>query len=263
MKRRQRNSLRRSKRKRRLSAERLETRRVLAASVGWDGPGLGSAELTYTIGDVPESISRTDVEYAIETALSVWSDVVDITFTQTDQVGLRDSIDISFAEIDGPGGTLAQAYFPDDVNPARIAGDVQIDLAEIWEVGNDAGARAFDLVWVAAHEIGHSLGLNHAHEHDAVLSDSVSPNQAFVGLSNHDIEEIRELYAAVEVTEIGPSETGAPEIDSHEIPSAVNDNRSERFGERNRARSRAVPSLALAGRWRLVALGDSVELDGA
>jgi hypothetical protein len=184
--------------RRRLAAEPLEARRLLAASLGWDGPGLGSAELIYTIRNAPDSLSQAEVNAAIETAFDAWANVVDITFTQVSQTGLRDSIDISFTNIDGAGSTLAQAYFPDDVNPARIAGDIQFDAAEVWEVGNSLGSRAFDLVWVAAHEIGHSLGLDHLAAAGSALQAFVSPNQSFAGLSESDVTEIRRLYAAAD-----------------------------------------------------------------
>ncbi len=189
---------RRATKRRRLAAEPLEARRLLAASLGWDGPGLGSAELTYTIRNAPSSLSQAEVSAAIDTAFDAWASVVDITFTQVNQTGLRDSIDISFTNIDGSGRTLAQAYFPDDVNPARIAGDIQFDSSEIWEVGNSRGNRAFDLVWVAAHEIGHSLGLDHLPEFGSVLQAFVSPNQSFAGLSTSDVTAIRRLYAAAD-----------------------------------------------------------------
>ncbi len=183
---------------RRLSLQPLETRRVLAASLGWDGPGLGSVELTYTINGSPNSLSQAQTNAAIETALAAWSSAADIEFTPTNQVGLSDSIDISFVNIDGASRTLAQAYFPDDVNPTRIAGDIQFDLSESWEVGNSLGDRAFDLVWVAVHEIGHSLGLDHQEGGDTVLAPSVSPNQFFTSLSSVDADAVQQLYAAAE-----------------------------------------------------------------
>ncbi|GAA5508989.1 matrixin family metalloprotease [Novipirellula caenicola] len=193
-------SIRRNQR-RRLVAEPLEPRRVLAASFGWDGPGLGGAELTYTISDSPSSLSQVEVETAIEMALDAWSDVVDVTFTQVEQTGLADSIDISFTNIDGSGGTLAQAYFPDDVNPARIAGDIEFDAAEVWEIGNSLGNQAFDLVRIAAHEIGHSLGLDHLTDIGSVLQAYVSPNQEFTALDDSDIAEALMLYAPATVND--------------------------------------------------------------
>ena len=182
--------------RRSLVVEGLEERRVLAASVGWDGPGQGSADLTYYIGQAPNGMSQSTFEAAIESALKAWSDVADVNFTQTNQAGLNNSLDFTTQSIDGSGGTLAQAYFPSDSNRSRIAGDVQFDSAESWEVGNSRGVSAFDIVFVAVHEIGHALGLDHSSDATAVLYPSVSPTQSFVGLDSDDISAIRSLYAA-------------------------------------------------------------------
>lgn len=180
---------------RRLSIENLETRRVMAASLGWDGAGLGHAALTYYIGQAPSSLNQAAVNSAIQTALEAWSAAANIKFTQTSQPGLDKSLDFTFLSIDGPGGTLAQAYFPPTLGRSAIAGDVQFDSAERWEVGNSAGSAAFDLVLVAAHEIGHALGLEHSSVVSAVMYPSVSPNQTFASLSANDISSILGLYA--------------------------------------------------------------------
>ncbi|MGB7345317.1 MAG: matrixin family metalloprotease [Pirellulaceae bacterium] len=210
---------RQSKNKRRLAIQSLENRRVLAASVGWDGPGLGGATLTYNISGSPESLSQAETSAAIESAFAAWSAVADIEFVPTSQRGLRDSIDISFQSIDGQGGTLAQAYLPDDVNSARIAGDIEFDIAEGWEVGNALGNRAFDLVWVAVHEIGHSLGLDHLDASGSVLSQFVSPNQQFQSLDAAEINAIQSLYAApsdvVTLTVDTPVDPETPPVDTN------------------------------------------------
>src|SRR5512147_3141893 len=105
--------------------EPLEPRLCLASSVGWDGPGRGAASLTYYIGNAPSSLPQAAVNAALKAALNIWSSVADIRFTQTSRPNQPKSIDFTIRPIDGPGGTLAQAYFPDDVNSPRIAGDVQ------------------------------------------------------------------------------------------------------------------------------------------
>lgn len=195
---------RESRRKRSLRLEPLEHRLCMAASVGWDGLGQGSVELTYYIENAPAGLGQGEVEAALESALDAWADVADITFTETHLPHQRDSIDFQFTSIDGSGGTLAQAYLPDDVNPARIAGDVQFDIAEAWEVGNRLGSAAFDLVLVAVHEIGHSLGLDHSDEAGSVMADSVSPNQTFDGLAPADVDAILALYAPAEDSTTDP-----------------------------------------------------------
>ena len=119
--------------------ETLEERLCLAGSVGWDGPGQGSASLTYYIGDAPSSLTQAAVQAALQTALGAWAAVADITFTQTSQPNRPDSIKFTFGTLDGPGGAFGEGHFPDDVNPGRIAGDIQFDSAEVWEVGNALG----------------------------------------------------------------------------------------------------------------------------
>lgn len=184
--------------KRRLCVETLEHRLCLAASVGWDGPGQGSAALTYYIAPVPASmgLSQQEVESGLETALNAWAAVADITFTQTSSPNRHNSIDFDFISIDMDGSTLAQAYYPDDVNREPTAGDVEFDTGETWEIGNGEGGRAFDLVFVAVHEIGHSLGLEHSNAFGSVMRATISPSQAFKRLADADIEAIQSIYAA-------------------------------------------------------------------
>ena len=75
--------------------EQLEDRSILS-SRGWDGPGQGSAELTYYIGATPSYLSPSQVEDTLEKALDTWANVVDIEFTQTSIPNQRDSIDFEF-----------------------------------------------------------------------------------------------------------------------------------------------------------------------
>ena len=203
----------RSRAKNSLEYSKLEDKNLLA-SVGFDGAGLGSADLTYYLGDAPADVGQSVFESTIEQALEAWSDVADINFTQTQTPGLARSLDFTFRSLDGSGGTLAQAFFPDDVNPRRIAGDVQFDTSENWEVGNSQGAFAFDLLHVAVHEVGHALGLPHEDTFGSVLNSTVSPNQQFTELDQSDIDAILELYAPVEEAVVTPTpEVGVPTVE--------------------------------------------------
>ena len=71
-------------------------------------------------------------------------------------------------EFDGPGGTLAHAYFP------IYGGDAHFDDDERWKV--DPNKRGgIDLFTVAAHEFGHSLGLSHSDDNRALMAPFYKP----------------------------------------------------------------------------------------
>mgnify|MGYP001569787885 CR=1 FL=1 len=84
-------------------------------------------------------------------------------FTFKCKFGQSADIILSFREgehgcgypFDGPHGVLAHAFFPHTGGTTFIEGDVHFDGAEMWAPGG------YGLLWVATHELGHSLGLDH------------------------------------------------------------------------------------------------------
>ena len=108
-----------------------------STSSGWDGPGLGGASLNYYIGGTPSTLDMNQTGEAIERALDAWSEVADLRFNRISLPNQPNTLNMTFDQIDGPGGILAFARFPNDIeNESRIAGDVVFDLAETWEIGN-------------------------------------------------------------------------------------------------------------------------------
>ncbi|WCJ20896.1 matrix metalloproteinase [Euphorbia peplus] len=85
---------------------------------------------------------------------------------------------------DGPGGTLAHAFAPDD-------GRFHYDGDERWSVGALEGA--FDVQTVAVHEIGHLLGLGHSSVEGAIMFPSI-PTGITKGLHIDDVQGIQALY---------------------------------------------------------------------
>ena len=135
------------------------------------------------------------MQAALQTALDAWAAVADISFTQTSQPNQSDSIDFTFRTLDGPGGTLAQGYLPDDVNPARIAGDIQFDASEVWEVGNALGGAAMDLVLTAVTRSGMPSASTTPTRPVRSWPPTISPDAQFTGLAAADVASILALYA--------------------------------------------------------------------
>lgn len=85
---------------------------------------------------------------------------------------------------EGPGGTLAHAFAPED-------GRFHYDGDESWSVG--AVPQSFDLETVALHEIGHLLGLGHSEVEGAIMYPAIASGTT-KGLHQDDILGIRALY---------------------------------------------------------------------
>lgn len=135
-------------------------------------------------GDVTEAQARG----AITAAFRLWSQAAPLTFTENATA----EIVISFAAGDGPGGTLAFAFYPPPCGGGS-AGDAQFDEGETWTVALPVPAGGIDLVSVAAHEFGHSLGLAHSSVPNSLMNPFYTLRRY---LSADDTLGIQTLYGA-------------------------------------------------------------------
>uniref|UniRef100_A0A182S6F1 Peptidase metallopeptidase domain-containing protein n=1 Tax=Anopheles maculatus TaxID=74869 RepID=A0A182S6F1_9DIPT len=148
-------------------------------------------DLTYRISKYPKRLERTAVDKEIAKAFSVWSEYTDLRFTPKKSGAVH--IDIRFEEnehgdgdpFDGPGGTLAHAYFP------VYGGDAHFDDAEQWTIDKQRGTNLFQ---VAAHEFGHSLGLSHSDVRSALMAPFYRGYDPVFRLDSDDIQGIQTLY---------------------------------------------------------------------
>ncbi|XP_055846889.1 stromelysin-2-like [Episyrphus balteatus] len=154
-------------------------------------------DLTYRISRYTRRMDRNNVDAEIARAFSVWSEHTDLSFTAK-RNGPVD-IDITFLEgehgdgnpFDGTGGTLAHAYSPE-------YGDAHFDDAEHWSINSPRGTNLFQ---VAAHEFGHSLGLDHSSVQEALMAPYYRRYEPYFRLHSSDITEIQELYGRKSIQE--------------------------------------------------------------
>ncbi|XP_006887365.1 PREDICTED: macrophage metalloelastase [Elephantulus edwardii] len=160
-------------------------------------------DITYRIQNYILSLSHEDVNYAIQKAFQVWSDVTPLTFRKIHS-GEAD-IMIYFASrahgdfypFDGRGGVIAHAFFPSD----GIGGDAHFDNDEIWT----KTSKGTNLFLVAVHEFGHSLGLFHSNDPRSIMFPTykyVDTNKFH--LSDDDIRGIQSLYGGPEMRQPTP-----------------------------------------------------------
>uniref|UniRef100_A0A8D3BZ83 Collagenase 3 n=1 Tax=Scophthalmus maximus TaxID=52904 RepID=A0A8D3BZ83_SCOMX len=158
--------------------------------------------VTFRIVNYTPDLKKSDVDRAIRNALNIWSDVTPLVFKKLHQ-GNAD-IMISFGSqehgdynpFDGPDGLLAHAYPPGQ----GMGGDTHFDEDEHWT----KDSSAYNLFIVAAHELGHALGMSHSADAGALMYPVYSYSTGYL-LSEDDIEGIQALYGGIHRSQRSPN----------------------------------------------------------
>lgn len=166
----------------------LEAFRALSK---WD-----HTDLTYCFENETTALPAAEEAQVVREAFAVWAAVAPLTFTE---VASCASADITVGwysgnyagapePFDGPGNVLAHATFP---SPYVAVNQVilHFDNSERWV--NDP-TRNVDMVTVAIHEIGHTLGLGHSQDPNAIMYAAYSGPDRTLG--QDDINGIQALY---------------------------------------------------------------------
>ncbi|XP_038055508.1 matrix metalloproteinase-18-like [Patiria miniata] len=161
----------------------------------------GKQEITFRILNYPSTMPSSEAREALIRAFLVWSDVTPLTFRETGRTvpeyadfyikfGTRSHGDAY--PFDGRGGVLAHAFLP-GTNSGDIEGDVHFDDEELFTYASYSGTNLFQ---VAAHEIGHSLGLTHSNDPTALMAPFYPGWQPTFYLPYDDIAGIQSLYGS-------------------------------------------------------------------
>jgi hypothetical protein len=177
------------------------------AATGWPKDEQGRVVLQYVLDSMTRKLDPNIARSQVERALSEWARYANISFTPALQPGGSRTIEILFAT--GAHGdsypftsvtSLAHTYYPWPANPEPVAGDMHLNDAELWGVGNN-----IDLFSVALHEAGHALGLGHCDLPGAVMYPYYKLS---AGLTSDDIAAIQAVYGAPGSG--SPGRTGTP-----------------------------------------------------
>ncbi|XP_067628934.1 matrix metalloproteinase-2 [Eurosta solidaginis] len=135
-------------------------------------------------------------------ALNVWARSSKLTFREI----LSDQADIQvlFArgdhgdgyKFDGPGMVLAHGFYPGEGR----GGDAHFDADEKWQFNSGERGDTTNFLGVAVHEFGHSLGLGHSSDKNAIMYPWYHDSDVDINLPDDDRNAIQQLYGAKEKT---------------------------------------------------------------
>ncbi|XP_037402738.1 matrilysin [Pygocentrus nattereri] len=152
--------------------------------------------VTYRIAKYTTDLTRKEVETSFRLAFKLWSDVVPLKFVRVSHnqadiiITFTRKAHGDFFPFDGPRGVLAHAFEPG----GGVGGDMHFDDDELWTVGRRQSV-GYDLFTVAAHELGHSLGLSHSKDPSALMFPKYKYlNSAKYKLPEDDTLGIQSLY---------------------------------------------------------------------
>jgi len=196
--------------------KQMKTKRKRRYTLQGSKWALDKMTLTWRLkNDNNDGLSRRQVEDTLHKAFSKWQEVTNMKFIKLQREAQEEAdIEVEFVThyhgdpypFDGHGGTLAHAFYPH--NNKGLSGDVHFDDDEVFSLGNNEGRN---LLFVATHEIGHSIGLEHSSVQESIMYPWYSPlKENDLDLHEDDIMGIQTLYGSK--AEPRPTEPVVPTV---------------------------------------------------
>jgi hypothetical protein len=185
-------------------------------------------DITYAFVNGTEQLQGASERDLVRRAFALWAENTPLVFTEVADDSTADIV-IGWAvrdhgdgdPFDGPGDVLAHASFPNPYDNSQVF--LHFDDEERWM---DSETRDVDLLTVAAHEIGHTLGLAHSNNPEALMYASYSGPRRF--LSEDDIAGVQSLYGVGNPSDPAPE---APPKDPTPLPPAAQDADADGIGD--------------------------------
>ncbi len=154
----------------------------------------GKTSINYYFINGTGKINGNTERDLIRAAFALWAEETPLTFNEVSDSTQADIL-IGWAEgehgdgdsFDGPGDVLAHASYPNPYEERQVF--LHFDDSERWV---NSETLNVDLLTVAAHEIGHNLGLDHSIDPNALMYPSYSEPHRFLG--QDDIAGVQSLY---------------------------------------------------------------------
>ena len=171
-----------------------------------------ASTISYYFINGTEKLEGDSEREIVRQAFTLWSQQSALTFSETTNeedanivIGWASGNHGDGDPFDGPGDVLAHASFPNPYDDRQVF--LHFDDDERWV---NSESRNVDLLTVAAHEIGHTLGLAHSSDPGALMYPSYDGPRRFLG--DDDIAGIRELYG------VSSGSPPAPSVPDNEVP---------------------------------------------
>ncbi|KAM7448845.1 hypothetical protein ABFA07_003124 [Porites harrisoni] len=174
--------------------ERRRRKRFTLQGSWWNKKDLTYRFLSST-ADLPVDIQQN----ILRKMINKWAEVSTLTVREADSSASDNDVDILISFVrgfhndpypfDGQGGTLAHAYYPH--NNLGLSGDAHFDDDERFTTGTSDG---INLDWVAVHEFGHSMGLEHSNVRESIMYPWYKGYFPNIELTEDDILGIQALY---------------------------------------------------------------------